>query len=399
MLLNRTTSRLAFGLLLLLAASPCFAQGPLGMQLFAPADLSTYGGEQEPNEGYFFQVDFLYWSITPPKAHMVGTTASTTEEVYYSPTEHRYQTSTLDTSVFKAEFSYGDRIEFGRMEDRNGWGVSIYQLRDQTQNFTAPSATIVFNDPPIGQAARGLLFGNVENDPDLPASSHYLPTLFSNVYIENTIDTWGVEANYIHRFLTGHAGNNFEMFLGARYLEFNDNFNVITGTSSEGLLVPSFLGGSTWYTQAQNHIVGPQVGLRWFKKEGRWMFNAEGRFMAGLNNQNIQQQVSMGPNLNPGKTADGAYTPFQPYTLNGTSATHVAYYHEFTPAVELRLEGRYQITRAISFHAGWTGVWMDNIARASSVIDYTIPAMGIAAGQNKEDVFMNGVTIGFDVNR
>ncbi len=404
MLFNRTTSRLVLGLLLLMAASPCLAQGPLGMQIFAPADVSTYGGGEEPNEGYFFQFDGLYWSITPPKVHTVGSTSTSTQEVFYNPLYSRFQSSTLDTSVFKSEFSPGNRIEFGRMEDRNGWMVGIYQLRDQTQDYLAPSADIVFNDepnilyPPDPQT-RGLLYGNVENDPDNPPAFRPLPTNFTNVYLENAIDTWGVEANYIHRFLTGHHGGTFELFLGARYFEFNDNFNVSTGTSSEGLLAPSFLGGSYWNTEAQNHVVGPQVGLRWFKKQGRWMFNAEGRFLAGINYQNIQQQVSIGPNLNPGQTADGTYTPFQPLLLAPTSATHVEYAREFTPTVELRVEGRYQITRAISFHAGWTGTWMDGIARASSVVVYDVPAMGIDPTDNRENVFMNGVTIGFDVNR
>ena len=59
-------------------------------------------------------------------------------------------------------------------------------------------------------------------------------------------------------------------------------------------------------------MVGPQIGLRWFKKQGRWMFTTEGRFLAGMNCQNISQQVDIGPNLNPGVNPDGTYTPFQP---------------------------------------------------------------------------------------
>ena len=64
-------------------------------------------------------------------------------------------------------------------------------------------------------------------------------------------------------------------------------------------------------------------------------------------------------------------TAYTPTAMGPTWATHDAYARVFTPLVELRLEGRYQITRAISFHAGWTGFWMDNIARANAVINYT----------------------------
>ena len=147
-----------------------------------------------------------------------------------------------------------------------------------------------------------MLQGNVNNDgttspPYSPPIFRTLPTLFNNVEFTNAIDTWGVEANYLHRFQTGHYGGTFEMFMGARYLEFNDNFNVSTGGgTATATSVPSFLAGSYWDTAAENHVVGPQLGLRWFKKQGRWTFSTEGRFMAGINYQNISQQVNFGPN-------------------------------------------------------------------------------------------------------
>jgi len=78
---------------------------------------------------------------------------------------------------------------------------------------------------------------------------------------------------------------------------------------------------------------------------------------------------------------------------------HDAFLREFSPLVELRLEGRYQITRCVTFHAGWTGIWIGNIARSSSMIDYAVPDMGINTGGNKQSLFMNGLTMGFDINR
>ena len=82
-----------------------------------------------------------------------------------------------------------------------------------------------------------------------------------------------------------------------------------------------------------------------------------------------------------------------------TTATHLDYARELAPLVELRVEGRYQITRAISFHAGWTGCGWTASRRASSVIDYTVPAMGIDMAGNRQNLFVNGLTLGFDVNR
>ncbi len=408
---NRASTYVTIGLLLLLLATPTRGQGPGGYQIFAPADLTTYGGGPKPSEGYFFQFHGLYWSITPPEVHAVGFPG--TRDVYYGvhPTgpgdtdsDLRIQSNTLDTSLFDNQFRVGNRIDFGRVENGRGWLVSIFQLRDQLQDYRAESADMVFNDPAFGPFGERLLYGNVNNDPlSIPPFSppvfRDLPVTLYDVLLEKRIDTWGVEANYLHRFLTRHAGGTFELFLGARYFEFNEHFWVNVGADPGGHTVPSFLASSSWETDAENHIVGPQIGLRWFKKRGRWMFSTEGRFLAGINYQNFHQKVVMGPNLDPGTNPDGSYTPFVPKTMAPTAATHSAYAREWSPAIELRMEGRYQITRSISFHAGWSGMWINGVARATSVIDYTVPALGLNLADNREDVFLNGLTIGFDVNR
>lgn len=414
MLMKRTSSYVTIGMFLLLLATPALGQGPGGFQIFGIPDNSTYGGVQKPNEGYFFQFDGLYWSITPGGTHPVGYPGTRT--VYYGvhptgPTDTqsdaRIQTNTLDTSLFDNQFRVGNRIEFGRIEDRNGWMVTIFQLRDEIQQYTADSADMVFNDPAFGPFGETLLYGNVNNDssttpPYSPAVFRELPVTFYDVLLEKKIDTWGVEANYMHRFLTRRGGGTFEMFLGARYFEFNEHFWVTTGADPGGHTVPSFLAQSSWDTDAENHIVGPQIGLRWFKKRGRWTISTQGRFTAGFNRQNFHQKVTMGPNLNPGPetTEDGTYyRPFEPKTMGPTNATHSAYANEWSPMIELRIEAGFQITRSISFQAGWSGIWIDGVARATSVVNYTVPAMGINLADNRENVFLNGLTVGFTVNR
>ena len=191
------------------------------------------------------------------------------------------------------------------------------------------------------------------------------------------------------------------MFLGVRYLEFNDHFGFTSGDNPAGVApntpASSYLAESNWTTEADNHIIGPEIGTRYFKKQGRWMFDAESRFAAGINCQNFHQYVDMGPELNP--QPNHPSPPFVPLSLPPTTTTNSAYETVFSPVVELRLEARYQFTQAISFHAGWTGMFVDNVARASSVTFYQIPNLGIDTTQNKETFFVNGVTIGFDINR
>ncbi len=103
-----------------------------------------------------------------------------------------------------------------------------------------------------------------------------------------------MELMYLHRFRSFHPGSTLEFFGGVRYLEFNDGFNVQAGPDPGGHVIPSFMQTSFWFTYAENHIVGPQVGPRWFKQEGRWMFSTEGRFMAGLNIPKLHQDGTLG---------------------------------------------------------------------------------------------------------
>ncbi len=294
------------------------------------------------------------------------------------------------------------------MEDRNGWLCSIYQIRDQEQDFTIPSATITFQDFPNGTGQQNLIGGT-----QLPVSTALLPlpvTVY-NVTMSHSISTWGVETLYVHRFRTCHDGGTFEFFAGPRYIYFEDDFGIVTGTSSSAD-AHDYLGGTSWTSTAENNVIAGELGGRWFKKEGRWMFNVEGRFLAGLNVQNIHQNVNFGPNLlepnspfrptpNPPETG----TLFNPWILAPENPVYSATAYTWTPGIELRLEARYQITRCISFHAGWTGLWLDGIARGDALIDYSIAqnstgkVFGIDLSRNGESLFINGLTLGFDVNR
>jgi hypothetical protein len=410
---NRTSSRVAIGLLAILLAAPCLGQGPEGMQLFEHADCSTMGGDIAPNEGWFLQFDALYWTVSQPNVTQVGF-PNLTRQVFFGPvtddgivSDEGTQRNTLDTSPFHDQFSIGARYEFGRIEDRNGWFMSIYQIRDQEQDFTVSKADIVFQDDPAGPLGLPHLAGVPQGQ--IFTELLPLPVTIYNISMNHTINTWGVEAMYLHRFRTCHEGSTFELFAGPRYLEFNDRFDFIGGVSLDPN-AHDFLSGSTWTSRAENHIIGGELGGRWFKKQGRWTLSTEGRFLAAMNQQNIHQQVNFGPNLlNNSSPFRRIPNPpefgnlYQPWILSPTESTYEDSPQVFTPGVELRLEARYQVTRYLSFHAGWTGLWLGGIARGDSTIDYTLhtdnQVFGIDTTRNRENVLMNGLTMGFDFNR
>ncbi len=115
-----------------------------------------------------------------------------------------------------------------------------------------------------------------------------LPVTFDDLIAESRVETWGIEWMYTYRLHSNPRGGLFEIYVGARYLEFQDMLSI-TGQNDvndeddddeEPLVFAgpgSSLADSDWFTDAENNIVGPQVGLRWFRTSDRWTLDASGR--------------------------------------------------------------------------------------------------------------------------
>jgi len=435
MALNRTTVRVAAGLLVLLAGLPALGQTLMDGQVFAPADLSPYGSGIQPNEGYFFRFDGLHWAISKPTATTIGF-QGLTRLVFYGPysgdptnppsgpepgvlqQDSFIQTNTLGTGELRSTFTDGNRIEFGRVTNRNGWIFGVYKLNDQTQQIVASDVDMVFFDPPFGPQGAQLLQGVVgqipdPQDPDDPDATidivRDLPLKFDDVLVRNRVEHWSTELMCIHRTRPFHRGGRVEFFAGFRYMEFDDTFDVdargapVDDDAADPVQqVPSILADSVWSTEADNHIVGPQLAARYFKICSRFMINVEGRFMAGYNFQSLRQRGTLGTELDPpgGPTGDDDDDGlFEPRLMGPTSFNHAAHFEEFSPVVEVRAEVRYKLTRAVDVGAGWTGIWIDNVARASNVINYEVPDMGLRTLYNRQNAFAHGVGFTITVNR
>ena len=71
----------------------------------------------------------------------------------------------------------------------------------------------------------------------------------------------------------------------------------------------------------------------------------------------------------------------------------------FSPVIEFRAKLNYQLFHGVSVSGGWTGLYADGMARAPYMVDYTLPSMGILASNNQQYVFVNGLSLGVEVNR
>ncbi len=405
MSLKRTTSLVAVCGLIVLVGMPAFGQNLADLQLFAPADLGGFGGGRPPSEGYFVTFDQLLWWVQSPPVAKVGAegsrfvlTAVVNQPVadgfppgtYYDVVGYN-QSSTADTSQLGWNHAWGERFEAGWTDRHSGLMVSGWHLQSQSQRFYLDGADVFFNDPDqlmFGTVGNGnIVVLDFANPPNTIATtepvSGPLPVTFTTLEGKYRIDPWSIEVDYMRRTHAFHHGGYMEFLAGVRYMEFNDRIEF-EGTGGT-------LDGSFWRTDAENHIIGPQIGARYFKIAGRWMLNAEGRFTAGFNSQNVHHHSQL---IVPTPNTVGF-----PDAWSGSNVTSSESQNEWCPLAEVRVELRYLLTRAISLRAGWTGTWADGIVRSPGVTDYSLPVMGIDMTRNRDDLFIHGLTFGVDLNR
>jgi len=235
-----------------------------------------------------------------------------------------------------------------------------------------------------------------------------LPTVFRNFETTNRTSMYGVETMRIWRLPFTPETGVFEVFAGPRYLNMKDTFNVYgLGIDSNPQYYQNPIADMEFGTEADNNIFGGQLGARMAISRDRWGFSMEGRFLAAANFQNIKQAGTVGSQANTvvptGPTpAANATIPFQDEVLNmqlGHQFQSSNNSVTFSPVGELRGNLKYQVFRSVYVQLGYTATYMDGIARASRVINYTLPEFGILENRNREGLFTNGVDFGLIINR
>ncbi len=153
------------------------------------------------------------------------------------------------------------------------------------------------------------------------------------------------------------------------------------------------LQDGAWETYTSNNIVGPEISMLLEANSGRWKFLTELKFTAGMNWQNMLYRGSNFPATlaadyfrtefttatvltqdgreNNQQTIQGDPLYIQVYGAGQKNATNAAeHVFQFTPIGEWRLGTEFRLSQAILLRAGYTGMWMGQVARASSNTSY-----------------------------
>jgi hypothetical protein len=214
---------------------------------------------------------------------------------------------------------------------------------------------------------------------------HRFNIRFNTLAVRNVTETNGFELMRTHELDNSHLPvkeqrNRFSIAYGARFLEIDDTF---TWDGDIDIL------GRTWQsTRADNQIVGPQIRARWLHQRGRFSFALDGRCLFGYNITDLSQRGGLFEDALPGAIN-------RPISAQPTAIAYGRQDNEFSPAAEMRAEGRYQITSAFALRLGYTGIFVDNISRSSQMVRYFLPDLGILEGGNQH-IFVNGVDAGIE---
>jgi Putative beta barrel porin-7 (BBP7) len=350
------------------------------------------------------------------------------------------QSNAVDDAYVAHSEGWGNQFEFGWVEDDHGWMISVIQGVDTNRtelygfddkrlnqlaaaqglngidgrpdqdgtgtgtvrNPVAPvagSASILARDGllevgVIFEDPNNLLFGfadrdgngvadDVNNDGVITAADRVrIAAVFDDMRVDNATHLNSAEVMAVKRKKRLPGGGNAEAFLGVRFLELDDRFDVL---ARGGTLSDTF-----WNQRALNRIVGPQVGLRFSQSHNRWTSVIQGRFTAGANFLSVRQDGVLANHILSGFTG-------VPDQLGSHAFSHRLSDEQFSPIGEIGYQTSFLMTRGVALKAAWTGMFMGGITRSANTVIYRIPTFGIRHRQ--EETFAHGVTFGVEINR
>jgi hypothetical protein len=365
---------------------------PHDFQFFAPAEFGEFGNGPEPSTGWFGTADRVYIYMTRPED---------------------------EPSHTEGDFTWGNRFTVGYMSpEDHGWFGELWHI-DGPNRYSVTEAERVnvlqprdlINGSPTNVDLRGTgavtpptganANANALASQGLPRTDMNDPISEDRRYFirdsVNAADLSSFELNKSFRLKELHYGSHFEPFFGFRYIKYQDfwerdAYARITDLGVDvGQVPPTTIDPTTLENERfdqltstfDNHMVGGQIGARWFKIKGRWDLSGEVRAF-GFSNFQFQQTV-LHEELTFYSSTDVAGPVEAVFQRNAFTNANAA---EFVFGGEVRAEAAYEVTRDLAIRTGVTFMEFGRgIGRGNDI------------NRNSQDVTMFGVTFGVDFRR
>lgn len=457
--------------------------GPAGTpdwQWFAPLSAEQLTEKPYQGDGYFFSYEYLNWWLGKSDRAMIGSNRQQPVNAYYShafqsfydPDTQLAQTERADrilvavpgvdvamvNSVMVADpwtkEGNGNRFEFGFVEDRWGWMVSVVdgiefnssqyygeddKRRDQlgaAQGLPGLDAfftnqIVLIDSQPIAGSDGSAPVAPIASIQALLAidgllSVHMLfddPTgsLVGFVDLVTNADGTAVPDG-IADDLNGNGvvddgdqvafGATFDDMLVSHHTDLTSV--ELTGirrkrTTYHGAAVDGFLGVRYLEFDDRMNVFargGILADSEWNSQSLNRMFGPQigfhyhkrtGRWDFGLQARGMFAANFLSQRLD-GKIAD--HLPAGIIGAPNVAPTHfnqVRHDERFSPVGEFRAEASVLLTSKVAFKVGWNGLIIGGLSRAANSVEYALPKPGILS--STEEAFAQGVNVGFEINR
>jgi hypothetical protein len=372
------------------------------------------------NSGFFVSLEALVFFMSKPQVATFGDDASE-RNVTVNGVTYMIENS-LDSSWLSNDGGWGQRLELGNVNQDCGWFVSLWNVK-QAQTYSTSGVSFVPADP--NGLMRGFVDGNADSiDDDLNGNNifgrngqdlgtfdagpppGFIPPFdgtpdvgapidvndmvswlqtYSNVTSSNKLTLINAELNRLYR-VPGHSwSHEIDYYYGLRYMQVKDIYNI---TANGG-----FLDQSVWNAESDNNLIGPQIGMRWSRRNKAVGFSVDGRFFAAYNRQDNDLRGYTASNF----AANGAAN--NPAALTSESFVDGFGNDAFSPTGELRADMILKMSRSWAFKVGYTGLVVGDVSRASPKIVYALPRSSLRDVESDTTLISHGVNFGLEYNR
>lgn len=323
--------------------------------------LAWMSGSPAEADPYYGRLEYLYWKTSNP---------APSGKVFQSFTGSgltRTLSGTINLNDVHTDYEMGLRALIGRNLTQNFGielgGLWVYPGTDLKAMFSQPVGT-----SQTGGATQAVTVFLTPTGQELGQAS----MSFRNRY-------WGTELNGRWHLINNRHWT-FDGLVGARYFDYAERlafgYNVTNPSTQPGARVERF--------ETNNHMIGGQLGSDIQMALLEYVSLQSINRVAILGNA---QDVTVKSRPLPGM---GEFTSFSNLGAHNTGAGTVLL--ETTPSVVVHL------TPDITFQAGYTIIWLNNIMRSAEQLDLNQVGKSPLISFKNDDLFITGFTFALTAN-
>lgn len=268
--------------------------------------------------------------------------------------------------------SFGIPTTFGDFE---GSGFVLEEYNESVRvdpfvdSFSIPAETLI-------GAVSLLNAGAVNNDTMILFSEGLNVSLTTNLY--------GFETNFVKHAFTPNVGLQIRPLAGIRYINMEEKFQISGTDLPDPINQPGFILNHRIDSNAQNQILGPQIGFRVESDHQRFTLGTELKLLLGFNR--VQDRVA----------TQQIFSMMEEPTSDTDENTR------FSPVLDFSVYGRLKATEHINFLISYEALVGSGFSRAYDNIYYNAPGPvtdpPLITTQNQlSNFYAHGLVVGVEI--